>query len=559
MVRHVFGFVYKEVRGLHQAAYVLALFAFISQLLALVRDRLLANQFGAGEALDIYYTAFRIPDVLFVLFASTLSVYVLIPFITSARASGGDGAARNLLAQVATLFLLAYSTLALVLIMAAPWYVPRLFPGIGDVTTLTTLVQILLLQPFLLGLSNLLGVVTQIAHRFVLYALSPLLYNLGIIGGIMFLYPLWGLSGIAWGVVIGALMHAAVQWPLLRGSELRFGLTHRFDWSALGRILQVSLPRALTLSLNQLVLLVMVSIAGGLAIGSVAVFQFAFNLQSVPLAVIGVSYSVAAFPSLAQLFAEKQTERFAAYIMTALRHIIFWSVPVIVLCIILRAQLVRVILGTGAFDWEDTRLTAAVFAVLILSLVSHGINLLLIRAFYAGGNTRTPLLVTLATAAVGVGAAVALTTWYSVQSSFAQFVAGALRVSDVAGTEVVMLALAYTTAVFLQSALLLYYAHRTFGLSLQQLGRQILNATFAAIFGGIGAYAALQFLVDGLNVETFLGIFLQGLLAGMFGFVGVVIAYFMVGSPELREIGRALNRRLFRAAATGPQQEVLEQ
>ena len=174
MVKRVFNFVYQEVRGLHQAAYVLALFAFASQLLAIVRDRLLAHTFGAGGELDIYYAAFRIPDLLFVLFASALSVFVLLPFVTQKAENDGSKEGARVLSQMFTLFLFVYSALAVALALSAPFYVSYVFPGLADsAETLTMLIQILLLQPLLLGISSLCGVVTQMHHRFVLYAISP--------------------------------------------------------------------------------------------------------------------------------------------------------------------------------------------------------------------------------------------------------------------------------------------------------------------------------------------------------------------------------------------------
>jgi len=142
---------YREVRGLHQAAYVLAAFALGSQLLALVRDRLLASEFGADLTLDIYYAAFRIPDLLYVLFASSLSVYVLIPFVVS-RINGDDSsAARQLLGQVFSVFLLGYIALVVALMVLLPYIQPLLFPGfVGVEGELLTMTQILLLQPLFL-------------------------------------------------------------------------------------------------------------------------------------------------------------------------------------------------------------------------------------------------------------------------------------------------------------------------------------------------------------------------------------------------------------------------
>ncbi|MEZ4200327.1 MAG: lipid II flippase MurJ [Candidatus Paceibacterota bacterium] len=321
MVRRVITVLYREVRGLHQAAYVLGLFAFGSQLLALVRDRLLAHQFGAGVELDIYYAAFRIPDLMYVLFASTLSVYVLIPFVARAQENAEPGSARALLSSIFSLFLMVYVVIALVLMVSAPVLLPYLFPGITDQATLLTVTRILLLQPLFLGISSLLGVVTQLGHRFILYALSPLMYNLGIILGIVAFYPLFGLSGLAYGVVLGAFLHMVIQVPLVQQSPLAFSYVFSHDWGEIKRVLMVSLPRACTLSLNQLVLLALVSFASIMAVGSVSVFQFAYNLQSVPLAVIGVSYSVAAFPLLAELYAKKDLVLFHRHIVTALRHI----------------------------------------------------------------------------------------------------------------------------------------------------------------------------------------------------------------------------------------------
>ena len=148
MVRKVITMLYREVRGLHQAAYVLAAFAFGSQLLALVRDRLLASQFGAGHELDIYYTAFRIPDLLYVLFASSLSVYVLIPFVVSRIEADDSREAQHLLSQVFSVFLVAYIVLALVIIVLLPWIQPLLFPGFsGSESKLVLTTSILLLQP----------------------------------------------------------------------------------------------------------------------------------------------------------------------------------------------------------------------------------------------------------------------------------------------------------------------------------------------------------------------------------------------------------------------------
>lgn len=558
MVTRVLNILYREVRGLHQAAYVIALFTLASQILAVVRDRILAHEFGAGYELDIYYAAFRIPDLLFVLFASVLSVYVLLPFVTRAE-EDKPGSGSIVLTQFFSLFLVLYSTIALVVFVFAPQIVPYVFPGFTPEAyeEIVTLLRVLLLQPFFLGLSSLFGVVTQIHHRFVLYALSPLLYNIGIIIGALVLYPFLGLVGLAYGVVLGAVGHMLVQWPLVRCSNLAFGLVWRIDWTLVLSVTKIALPRALTLSCGQLQMLAFVMLASTMAVGSVAVLQLAYNLQSVPLAIIGMSYSVAAFPVLAELIAKNDEKKFITYVTTALRHIIFWSVPIAALIIVLRAQIVRVLLGSGSFNWDDTRLTAAALAIFVVALLAQAIILVLVRAFYAGGYTRVPLLVTALGVSIGVGSAYYLTAAFREVPAFANVATDLLRLSGVAGVEVLMIPLGFLMGALVELVLLLIFFCLRFPLPMMMLGVSFLRAFVAGIVGAVVAYLALAFVVEGVNQERFIGIFIQGLTGGMLGLCGIIATYALVRSPELGEVVKSFKARIWKADVVAPQPDLL--
>ncbi len=555
MVKRVFKLMYSEIRGLHQAAYILALFAFGSQLLALIRDRLLAHTFGASNELDLYYTAFKIPDLLFVLFASVLSVYVLLPFVARAKEDDDVKTGSNILGQMFTIFIVIYICLALLLFIFAPFLVKMLFPGFGaDNETLVTLLRILLLQPFLLGISSLFGVITQLSQRFILYAISPLIYNLGIILGIIFLYPAFGLSGLVWGVVAGAAGHMLVQLPLILRSELSFGLVKVFDLKLVRSVLMVAIPRAITLSIHQVVLLVFISMATMMTVGSVSIFQFAFNLQSVPLAIIGMSYSVAAFPVLADLFAQKKRDIFNIHVYTALRHIIFWSFPIIALVIVLRAQIVRVVLGSGAFDWNDTRLVAAMLALFIIALTAQSFMLLLIRTFYAGGNTRLPLIIATIGATASISSAFLFLNWFNSSLAFRSFLESVFRLEGVSGTEVFILALAFVTGVIIEMIILIAVASSIFDLEWQGIGKRIVEAVLAGLSAGLSAYATLIFIVDGINQETFMGILLQGATAAFVGVLSAILVYHILKSKELEEISKSLHAKFFlKKDVIGPQ------
>lgn len=553
-MRGIFRAIYSEIRGLHQSAYVLAFFSLASQILALVRDRLFAHQFGANTDLDLYYAAFKIPDLLFVLFASVLSVYVLIPFIVEKTDKKDIAGAQTLLSSVLMVFVVAYMSVALVVGIFADSIASLVFPGFEgeEKNTLVLLMRVLLLQPLILGVSGLLAVVTQIGQRFVLYAISPLLYNAGIIFGVLVLYPYYGLAGVVSGVVLGALLHVLIQLPLMWTSELAPRFLRSIDFKEVARVLVVSTPRALTLSLNQIVFLAFVGVATSMAAGSVSVFQFALNLQSVPLAIIGVSYSVAAFPILAHLFSKGEYDQFVMRVETTLRHLAFWIIPVTALLVVLRAQFVRVVLGSGAFDWQDTRLTAATLALFALSLLAQAINLLIVRAFYAGGNTKTPFVVTAISTFATLAVSIALYALFIFYTPFADSMEMLLRVEGIPGSEIMMLPLGYSLVQSMHALYLLFVFARMYKMPRRAFIATCGRAFVAGLGGAFVAYITLNVLVDGVRANTFIGVFLQGALGGVCGLSTIVGLLYLMKSPELKELWTTFRRWSVVAKFFGP-------
>lgn len=536
MVRSILNFVGLQVRGMHQAAYLIALFALGSQLLALARDRLLAGTFGAGHSLDIYYAAFRIPDLLFATVASLLSLYALLPVLSRFEAEDASRV-RSLLEHMLLYFFGAMIVIGGVAFVLAPELLELLVPGVAmgsGFTALVLLTRILLLQPILLGASNIVANLTQLRHRFLLYSVSPLFYNLGIIAGIVFLYPVMGLSGVAWGVVVGAFMHLMVQIPFFLsekgGKKVSFGES----WKALVQVLTLSVPRTLSLAANQISLAVLVALASFLAPGSIAIFTLAWNLQAVPLTIIGVSYSVAAFPTLSRLFAGGESSAFVKHLGTALRHIVFWSVPATVFIIVLRAQLVRAILGSGAFDWAATRLTAAALALFIISLLAQAVSLLIARAYYAAGDSKKPFMFGLVDVGVSVGSALALVSTFHTSHFWRYFLESMLRVSDIPGTTVLMLALAMALGSIAEFLVGWWYVQRDFKLE-PALAKLIFETFSASVIGATFAYWVLAVLGNHVNINTALGVILQGGAAGTLGLVVTAAILWLLGNREIRE------------------------
>src|SRR3989344_3017747 len=242
MVKRILDRLNAEVSGLHDAAFLLALFALASQVLALVRDRLFAHFFGAGATLDLYYAAFRIPDFIFVSVASMVSLFVLIPFILEYQNRGAD--ARAFLSTVTSAFFSFIALVSVAAFLAAPVLIERLFPGFSGSAAreLITLTRIMLLSPILLGVSNIFLAITQAHRRVYVYGLPPVLYNLGIITGVLVLFPLFCAPGLAWGVVLGALFHLLVQVPIVRSLGFLPRLSRSIDWSVVRRVVATSIP-----------------------------------------------------------------------------------------------------------------------------------------------------------------------------------------------------------------------------------------------------------------------------------------------------------------------------
>lgn len=544
-VRALFRTLHSEVRGLHEAAYVLAAFTFAAQVAALIRDRVFAHTFGAGETLDLFYAAFRVPDMLYAILASAVSLFVLIPFLEEAAKEGRE-ATRELLSQLFTAFSVALVVLGSLCALFAPQLVSLVYAGFEPTAqaALVPLIQVLLLQPLILGISNLFAAYVQVRGRFLLYATAPVLYNIGIITGALLLYPSLGIVGLALGVLLGALLHVGVQTPFM----VREGMLPtvvRPNLSTILNVVRVSIPRTITLSAQQLVLFVLIAIASFFAAGSISSFTFAWNLQSVPLALFGVSYSVAAFPTLARLFGNGARAEYSALIATAAKQIIFWGALVSGLLIVLRAHIVRVLLGSGAFDWNATIMTAAVFALLGASLIAQGLVVLLVRAFYAAGKTLVPLVISLVASATTIGLALGLLSARAQGLLDVDALASFLRVSNVPGSELLLLAIAYSVGLTVQMTLLLLMMHRHAPGFLRALALPSARALLAGFVGAVVAYGALQLFVGATTLpSTTLGIFLQGATAGLLGILAWVLVHAVFKSEELLTVQRTLGKHL---------------
>lgn len=558
MVSRIIRIVNKEISGLHEAAYLLAFFAILSQLLALVRDKLLANAFGAGNVLDIYYAAFRLPDLLYVCVVSIVSATVIMPFLIE-KFEVGESEGKNFANQVFSFFFLMLVISSLLCFAFAPSLMRYFFRGFeeGKMELLITATRILLLSPIFLGISNFFGSLTQMKKRFVVYAISPLVYNIGIIIGIVFLYPTLGVKGLFWGVILGALLHMSIQIPLIYGSGLLPKFTLSLKVSEIWKVIKVSIPRTLTISSTQISSFFLVSMASLFQSGSVAVFNLGLNLQSVPLTIVGVSYSSAVFPVLSKYFVEKNKESFLARMIESTKHIIFWSFPITILFVVLRAQIVRTIYGAGNFDWSDTRLTAAALAIFILSSAAQCLMLLFVRSYYAEGRTKVPFFYNLFSSALTIALAYFALILFNAFPVLLYFLEEIFKVSGEEGTKVLILPLAYSVGVIINLILHWVQFERDYRGFTRNVLRSVFQIFSASIIMGYVTFISLRFFDNLFSLEKAIGVFMQGLLSGVTGIVAFLIVLKLLRNVEIAEMWKALHHRIWKSKIVVPDQEAL--
>jgi putative peptidoglycan lipid II flippase len=503
-------------------AIIIATASVTSRLLGLIRDRLLATKFGAGDELDIYYAAFRIPDLVFnVLVLGALSAAFIPVFIQYIQRAKEDPAKKSevwhLANSLLNILLVGLIIFGVLFFIFAPQLVSLIAPGFDQEkqAMVVKMTRIMLVSIIFFGISNVVTSVLNSLKRYINFAFAPVMYNVGIIIGIVVLVPIYGIYGLAYGVVLGSFLHLLIQLP----GVFRIGYRYKpiFDAKHRGvrKIGKLMLPRTFGLAVTQIDQLVGVIIGSTLAAGSVAVFNLANNLQNFPISVFGVSMAVASFPFFSEAFAQKNNELFIQHFSKTFRRILFLVIPVSVLILLLRAEIVRVILGAGAFDMNDTYYTAQTLGFFALSLFAQSLIPLLARSFYAWQDTKTPVKIAVVTVIIDIVGALILTPYMGV----------------------VGLALAFSIASFVQMMLLLLLLRKRIGyLDDKKIIISVLKiVTISAMMGAV-VYAARYILNLGVDLTTFIGVFIQGIGAGIIGIVFYLISALIFKCDEIKII-----------------------
>lgn len=397
------------------AAVLLAGSSLVASLLGLFRDRLLNGLYydTYPTGIDAYTVAFTIPDFMFFILVSGALSVTFIPVFNQRLASGNKKSAWEL--STSLLNLLAIVTLIasiLIIIFAEPLVQYVVGPGLDESSRAlaVSMMRVIAVNPFLFAVATVVASMQQAVGRFAFFALAPVLYNIGIIiGAIFFTNGInlfgWqvfdgGIMGVALGVVLGSMLQLVVSTFGLFG--MGFDYQFKIFWKNKGfrQVLRLLPPRSLDQSIDYVNSIVETNLASRMAAGSVRAYQQAMSLSYVPINLIGVAISTAAFPKMTERMGQGRPDLFKKELQIVLRVIVWLALPVTVVAFFGRGYLVNFIKNGG------DPLMAGIFAILALSILFRSIYYISARSFYAQQDTKTPLYISFFTIALNIGLAV---------------------------------------------------------------------------------------------------------------------------------------------------------
>jgi len=385
----------KKQGSIGSAAFLLMTTVLLSRILGLVRDRLLAGTFHP-EQLGIYFAAFRLPNMLFELLVTGVLTTAFIPVFTRLYTKKGNDAAGNMASVIINYGIVFYLILIIpfllftdqICVFLAPGFSPSERAMMAQFTRLMIIFQVL---PLMIG--NFLTGILQSYQLFFLPALAPVIYNIGTIIGILLLAPIAGLYAPVIGISIGAFLFLLIQIPAIIVVKYRHKLIFDTSVDGVKEVARLMGPRTFGLAVSQIDTTADLMLASFMGTRMVTIFNFAQQLQQLPIGLFGATIAQAALPSLSRSSAQSEHGQFRKEVISAIHQILFFVLPVSVMFIVLRIPITRLVFGTDRFDWEATVLTGKTLSAFSISLFAQAMLHILARAFYALYDTKTPVFV----------------------------------------------------------------------------------------------------------------------------------------------------------------------
>jgi len=462
MLNRFFNF---QTKTINQGAMILGFSALISRLLGLIRDGLLMARFGASPDLDIYFAAFRIPDLVYNVLIGGGIVVAFLPLFSKVY-SKDQKKAWQFTNNTLNIFLFLLISFCLILFIFTPVLIKWVAPGFNSQQKAQAvyLTRLMFLSPIFFGLSSIFSGLLQYFNRFLVYSLCPILYNLGIILGILFLSPVLGILGVALGVILGATFHLLIQIYPAVSCGFSYKPIFNFQTPEIRKVFSLMVPRVFGMAAQQINLIVITAIASTLSSGSITVFNFANNLQYFPIGIIGVSWAIAGFPRLSKAWAKAKKEEFINIFRSLFWQILYFIIPASFLIFIFRIQIITIILKVGSFILGASQfsslaiqLTAASLGLFCLGLWAAALIPLILRAFFALQDTKTPTLIAIFTMILNIVLSFTFVALLKESTLLQATILKVFRPQAIEGLEVLGLPLAFSSSSISQLTLLLVF------------------------------------------------------------------------------------------------------
>lgn len=518
-------------RSITRSAAVVMIGLVLSQAVGLLKSIIVARAFGTSAEYDAFTTANRLPEFLFNLMAGGALASAFIPTYTAFLVEEKKKEAGRLASAVGSwVFILLAAGSAMCMLLAPQLVRYIIAPGYTDpvlIQMTVDLLRILLLCPAVFGISGLVMGILNAHHRFFLSALAPMFYSLGWIAGVLFFVPTLGIFGLAWGVVIGAVMHLAVQLPALASLRTAFRFLLDAADPAVRNVIRLMAPRVIGQSAVQLNFLVNTFLASGQPEGSQSAIIWAFTLMLMPEIAVAQAAGTAAFPTLSAQASRGEFDSMRATLASVLRGIFFLALPATVGLMILGRPIVRMVFERGAFDAHSTDMVVWALGFFALGLVAHSLLEVLSRSFFAMQDTASPVAVSVGGMVLNVGLSFLLVSLFGALGWMPH---GAL-------------ALANSLATIVEMTALILLLRRKINRWMDRAGWLSLGRT--ALASGVMA-AALWIWFYILEAAS---LWVAGLGGILLGIAVYICASLMLGSPEARSALKAVLARIRPASA----------
>ncbi|MCL4390159.1 MAG: murein biosynthesis integral membrane protein MurJ [Patescibacteria group bacterium] len=399
---------FRRQTSILSAATLIAMAVLGAKFLGIIRYWLLTVYVRPVSDLDIFFAAFRIPDFIFQILVMGTLTTAFIPVIAAYVGRGQDHKAWRVSSIIVNLALIVFAVLAVIAFIFAKDLAIIVAPGFAaqpdKLDKLANLSRIMLSAQVFFVISNFFSAIIQSTKRFLIPALAPAAYNTGIIIGIIFLAPVLGIYGPAWGVVLGIFLHFLIQLPLVAHMGFKYEPIIDLKDHGVAEVAKLLGPRTFGLAISQISFTVDTAMASLLATSSITILNLSQALQQVPIALFGATIAQAALPTLSEEQARENLDNFKKTLLTSFHQILFLTMPASAILIVLRIPVVRLAFGLGNnnFPWDLTVLTGKTLAVFGLGIFTQSLINLLVRAFYALRDSLTPVKIGVASFVVSI-------------------------------------------------------------------------------------------------------------------------------------------------------------